>query len=214
MSRSSNDEPLTTVENNIEEEAAANPRGVASIYLAKHEVRGVLVGGAVAAVVLFATTVGVGRVGSFEALRLIEAALPTARFLAAAVVGSSVTVLALLLTLVGLSLGSEYRFGETLYARANLLTRLSVFSIVIGTAVLLAVTVPIGEVAELATYYDVLYYTLMSSLSVLGGLVVATGLLIGLTLRSLIAIGHPHGKSDLLDDEDDADSSPEPAWSV
>lgn len=171
--------------------------------LRKHEIRGVITGGALAALVLFVTIVAVGRIGSFQALRLIEAALPAARFLAAAVVGSAVTVLALLLTLLGLSLGSEFTFNSALYARANLLTSLSVVSIVVGIVVLLAVTLPIGEVEELATYYHIFYYVLAGSLSVLGGLVVATGSLIGVTLRGLIAIGHPEGESDLLDAEVD-----------
>lgn len=161
-----------------------------------------------AAFVLFSTIVGVGRVGSFEALRLIEAALPTARFLAAAVVSGAVTVLALLLTLLGLSLGSEFTFSDALYQRASLLTSLSVVSIVVGTVILLGVTVPIGEVEELATYYAIFYYALAASLSVLGGLVVAVGLLIGVTLKGLIAIGHRDGTSDLIESHPDQSDMP------
>lgn len=166
--------------------------------LPRTDLRGVLAGSAVTAIVLFITVIGVGRVGSFEALRLIEAALPTARFLAAAVVGGAVTVLGLLLTLLGLSLGSHHHFSDTLYDRANALTSLSVVAIVLGTIILLAVTVPIGEVEELATYYAVFYYALGAALALLGGLVVAIGLLIGTILRGLIALGHSDGQSDLL----------------
>ena len=163
-----------------------------------HEIRGTLIGGGVSALVLFFIIVGVGTVGSFEALRLIEAALPTARFLAAAVLGSAVTVLALLLTLLGLSLSSDYRFSEALYTRATFLTWLSVACIILGALVLLAVAVPIAEVEGLATYYAAFYYVLAAALSLLGGLVVAMGLIIGFILRGLIAIGHPEGESDLL----------------
>lgn len=73
-----------------------------------------LFGGALASVALFAMTIGVGRVGDFQALRLIEAVLPTARFMASSAVAAAVTVLALLLTLLGLSLNSEFRFGASL----------------------------------------------------------------------------------------------------
>lgn len=152
--------------------------------------------------VLFLTIIWVGRVGSFEALRLIEAAVPTARFLAAAVVGGALTVLALLLTLLGLSLGTEFHFSDTLYTRAAFLTRLSVISIVIATGVLLAVAVPIREVEELATYYAVFYYVLAGALAVLGGLVIAMALLIGLILRGVIAIGHSDAESDLVPKEE------------
>lgn len=162
------------------------------------EIRGTLVGGAVAAVVLFFIIIGVGRVHSFEALRLIEAALPTAHFLGSAVVAGSVTVLALLLTLLGLSLSSDYRFSNALYERATFLTWLSVTAIALGTLVLLAVAVPIQEVEELTTYYAIFYWVLAAALSLLGGLVIAIGVIIGFLLRGLIDIGHSEGESDLL----------------
>ena len=171
--------------------------------LGSHELWGALIGGAVAAAVMFIIVIGVGRVGSFEALRLIEASLPTARFLAATVLGSAITVLALLLTLIGLSLSSEFTFSARLYTRSGYVTNLSVVCIVVSAAVLLGLSVPIGEVEGLRTYYDVFYYVLAFSMAVLGGLVVAMALLIGATLRGLISIGHPQGKSDLLADEEE-----------
>jgi hypothetical protein len=167
-------------------------------YFSKHEIRGTLIGGAVSAMVLFFIIIWVGRVHSFQALRLIEAAQPTARFLAASVVGGAVTVLALLLTLLGLSLGSEFRFSDALYARAAFLTWLSVAAIVLGTLILLAVAVPVEEVEELANYYATFYYVLAVALSLLGGMVIAIGVIIGFLLRGLIAIGHSEGESDLL----------------
>ena len=166
---------------------------------AKQEIRGTLVGGGVAALVMFFIIIGVGRVHSFEALRLIEAALPTAHFLGAAAVGGSVTVLALLLTLLGLSLSSDFRFSDALYERAAFLTRLSVLAIMLGSLVLLAVAVPIEQVEDLATYYAVFYYVLVGALAILGGLVIAIGVIIGFLLRGLIAIGHSEAESDLLD---------------
>lgn len=164
----------------------------------KQEIRGTLVGGAVAAVVFFSIIIGVGQLHSFEALGLIEAALSTAHFLGAAAVGGSVTVLALLLTLLGLSLSSDFRFSDALYERASFLTGLSVIAIALGTLVLLAVAIPISEVEELATYYAIFYYVLAAALSLLGGLVIAIGVIIGFLLRGLIDIGHSEADSDLL----------------
>lgn len=169
----------------------------------RQEIGGTLIGGGVAVVVLFFIIIGVGGIGSFEALRLIEAAVPTARFLASAVVGGAMTVLALLLTLLGLSLGSEYQFSQALYTRAAFLTGLSVAAIILGTLILLAVAVPIEEVEGLATYYAVFYYILAGALALLGGLVIAIGIIIGFILRGLIAIGHPEAVSDLLRDNEE-----------
>lgn len=163
------------------------------------------VGGAVAAVALFGTTIGVGRIGDFKALRLIEAVLPAARFLASSAIAAGATVLALLLTLLGLSLTSEFRFGARLYERARYITILSAAAIVAGVGVLLAVAVPVAEVEGLDGFYDLLYYVLVGSVSVLGGIVVTIGFMIAETLFGLISIGHPDGSSTLLA-EDDAGS--------
>jgi hypothetical protein len=177
--------------------------GVRGRRQASHELRGVIAGGTVSALALFATIIGVGRVGSFEALGLIEAALPTAQFFASSVIGGSITILALLLTLVALTLRSDVDFHTRLFVRARYLTRLSVTSLLLATAILLAMTIPIGEVDELGRLYATFYYGLAVVLAVLGGLVVATGLLIGATLRGLLDMAHPEGVSDLETERDD-----------
>jgi hypothetical protein len=167
--------------------------------------KGPLLGGLVTAVGLFAMVVGVGRIGDFEALRIIEAALPSARFLASTSIGAGVTVLALLLTVIGLSLTLDISFHERLYRRARAITGLTVASIVLGVAVLLAVTVPIGEVEELSQSYDVLYYLLGVAVAALGGLMVTIGLMISSTLVGLIELAQPEGSNSLLDESGEPD---------
>lgn len=171
-----------------------------------HGFLGAIVGGLVTASFLFVVVIGVGRLGSFEALRLIEAVVPTARFLASAVVTAAVTVLALLLTLIGLSLSSEYTFSPRLFSRAGNITRISVICMIMGVGVLLAVSVPVGEVQEIKSHYATLYYLLCVAIAALGGLVVTMGLMIGTTLRGLIAAAHPEGDGDLIEPPIAADS--------
>lgn len=171
--------------------------------------RGAGFGGLVTASFLFAIAIGIGQIGSFEALRLIEASVPTARFLGSTVIAAAVTVLALLLTLMALSMTSEHSFSERLYSRALNITRIAVVCIIMGVGLLLAVSIPIGEVDEIRQAYAVLYYALSGAMAVLGGLVTTMGLMIGATLRGLIAAVHPEGESDLIatvtDDEKAAD---------
>lgn len=171
---------------------------------ASSEARGALIGGAVAAVALFVMVIGVGSVGSFEALRLIESVQPGARFLASTVIAAAVTVLALLLTLLGLSMNTEVTFHKRLYTRARHITRLSVACIIMGVVLLLAVGVPLGEVEEIRPYFSILYYVLTGVMAVVGGLVVAMGLMIGSTLRGLIEIQHPDAASSLLHDDEES----------
>jgi hypothetical protein len=163
------------------------------------EFRGAVVGGLVTATFLFMVVIGIGRIGSFEALRLIESVLPTARFLGSTVIAAAVTVLALLLTLIGHSHNSEHHFTKRLYSRAVRITRIAVICMIMGVGVLLAVSIPVVEVEGLRRYYAVLYYLLSAAIAVLGGLLTTMGLMLGTTLKGLIDAAHPEGESDLIE---------------
>ena len=167
----------------------------------KAELGGALAGGAVMVIAMFALVVAVGGVGDFQALSIIEAVLPSARFLASAAIAAGATVLALLLTLIGLSMNADLNFNPRLYQRARYITVLSVATIILGIAVLLAVTVPVGEVEELTRFYDVLYYILAGAISLLGGILVTIGFMISATLIGLTELAHPEGHNMLLADE-------------
>ena len=164
---------------------------------AKAELGGAIAGGVVAVVASFALVVGVGRIGDFEALAVIESVLPTTRFLASGAIAAGVTVLALLLTLLGLSLTEHVSFDPRLFSRARYIAVLGVAVIVIGVALLLAVTLPLSEAEELYPFYDILYYVLAGAISLLGGVLVTLGLMISSTLIGLIDLFHPEGTSPL-----------------
>jgi hypothetical protein len=172
--------------------------------LASTEFKGPLLGGVISAVVLFGLVFAVGRIGDLEALRIISAALPSTRFLASTAIGAGVTILALLLTLIGLSLTLDISFHVRLYQRAKAITSLTVAAIVIGVVLLLAMTVPIGELEQLSGAYDLLYYALGVAIASLGGLMVSIGLMISSTLSGLIDLAHPEGSDHLLHDHTNA----------
>lgn len=158
-----------------------------------------MLGGLVTASFLFVIVIAIGRIGSFEAMGLIESVLPTARFLGSTVIAAAVTVLALLLTLIGLSLNSEHQFSERLYSRAIRITRMAVICMIMGVGVLLAVSIPVVEVEGLRRYYAILYYLLSAAIAVLGGVLTTMGLMLGTTLKGLIQAAHPEEQSDLIE---------------
>ncbi len=172
-----------------------------SVPTTSSELKGALVGGAVVFISLLGGVILVGNVGDFEALRLIEATLPTARFLAAAGVGAGVTVLALMLTLIGITSSSDVSFSEKLFQRIRNVNFLAIAQIVVSVSVLVVLAIPIAEVDELSSYYSILYYTLAAMVSLLGGLVVATSLMIGGTVNGLVELARPEGDSGLVRDE-------------
>jgi hypothetical protein len=157
----------------------------------KREITIALAGGLTAGSALFAIIIGVGSVGDFQALRLIEATLPTTRFLASSAIAAGVTILALILTLLSINLTTEIDFSGLHYRRVAWITRLSIVTIILSTLVLIAVTIPIGEVDELMSYYDVMYYVLAGTTSLVGAAIVATTLLIAETVYGLIRMAHP-----------------------
>ena len=158
-----------------------------------------IAGGAVAAASLFIGVAAVGRIGSFEGLRLLESILPTVRFLASAVLTAGVTVLALMLTLIGLTFTSEWDFNEMHFRRLRRIALLTTFTIVLSVVVLLFISLPIEEAESLRTYYDVAYYTIAGVSSVLGGAVIAVIVMLYQTISGLVAIGLPSGESELIE---------------
>jgi hypothetical protein len=165
------------------------------------ELKGALLGGVVVFIGLLGGVILVGNVGDFQALRLIEATLPTARFLAASGVGAGMTVLALMLTLIGITSSSDLNFSEEHFRRIRNVNFLALAVIVVSVLVLVVLAIPIEEVDGLSSYYSVLYYTLAAMVSLLGGLVIATSLMIGGTVNGLVELARPDGNSRLVSHE-------------
>lgn len=159
--------------------------------LPRKELMIALAGGAIAGVTLFIITISVGSVGDFQALRLIEATLPTTRFLASSAIAAGATTLALILTLLSINLTTQIDFSALHYRRVGYVTRLSIVTIILSTLVLIAVTIPIEEVEELRIYYDVMYYILTGTTSLVGAAIVAMTLLIAETVKGLIEVASP-----------------------
>lgn len=162
----------------------------------RHDIAGAVLGGLLAAIGLFATTVAVGTIGDFEALRIIEAVLPTSRFLASTAIGTGVTVLALLLTLIGLGFNSVTPLPASLFTRARVIVTMSFLAIAIGTGLLVAVNVPIESMEQLTATYDVMYYALAVAISILGGVLMALGFMISATLIALMRLATRFGSPD------------------
>ncbi len=164
------------------------------------DLREALAGGGVAAAVLFVVVAVVGSVSPFEARGLLEASLPTIRFLASSVMASVATVMALMLTLLSLTYTSQYEFREIHFRRIRQISVLSTVTIVAAVVLLLFLGFPVNEADGLRLYYGIVYYGVTGSASLLGGLLIAIVLMLHRTIRGLVDIGHPHGESHLIHD--------------
>lgn len=173
------------------------------------DLRDALIGGGVAALVMFVIVAFVGSVSPFKAIKLLEAVLPTIRFLASSVLAAVATIMALMLTLLSLTYSSNYDFREIHYRRIRQITTLSTVAILASVIVLLILGLPVEEADQLRLYYDIVYYTITALASLLGGLLIAIVLMLQRTIRGLIDIGHPDSESPLIaaDSADGAERS-------
>jgi hypothetical protein len=152
----------------------------------------------------------VGRLGSGEALQLIEATRPTVRFLCSTTALAAATTMALMFTLLSVSLTHDHDFRPQHYSRIRRIAQYSVVCLILSIFVLLLQVVPLVESEKVPVQkYMVLYYTIVVSSSLLGGLSVAIMLMLYDAIASLIEVAHPELDSSLLrtdGDEEDRDS--------
>ena len=170
-------------------------------------------GGVIAALVMGALVLAVGNLSPWEAQSLLEASLPTTRFLCSSVMAASATTLALMLTLLSLSAGVERDVKKSHYERIRQIALVDVVAFIGATLLLVTLVVPFGEASEIPSgWYIAIYYATSLLAAVLGGMLVAVMLLLYAAVRDLIATVGPGDGSPLYaddDDETDGDASGE-----
>lgn len=146
-----------------------------------------VIGGVLAAAVAFGGVYVLGSISGLRAIRLLEASLPTTRFLASAMMTASATILALMLTLLSLSYGTDFRMRDVHYRRVKLIARVDTVGFVLSTVFLLLLIIPMEETQNVPTgWYDSIYYGVLVSAAALGGLVITIVLMLYHTVRDVI----------------------------
>lgn len=132
----------------------------------------------------FAARQAIGTVYSAaEAIQLLEALSRAGLYLGSAIATASATVLALMLTLIGMIRRMDQDFDGEAYRNIDLVAKLATASLLMSILVLLAFILPVGEFEELPTsWYTNLYEVLFAGCVVMTGLIAATVVMIYLTL--------------------------------
>lgn len=177
------------------------------VYL---DLRQALAGGAVTALVMVAFVVFVGAVGSGKAKHLLEATLPTIRFLSSSVMTASATTLALMLTLLSLSAGIEQKLKREHYERIRQIALVDVVAFVAATVLLVTLIVPFGENIEVPyRWYAAIYYIVTIASALLGGLLVAVMIMLYAAVRQFIEVIHADGSDHPLLAEEESEEEAE-----
>jgi uncharacterized integral membrane protein len=133
-----------------------------------------------------------------EALRLIEAMVPSARAVGSSVVTASGTILALMLTMLSLTNQTERTsFGSIFFKRIERIGQLSTIALATGILLLLLLSIPLQESQNVpSSWFRGVYFVLISLTAALAGLLVAIVLMLMNAMTSLIAVVRPRRRGD------------------
>lgn len=166
--------------------------------------RGPLIGGVVTGLLALFTLWTVGRIGGYEAQRLLEGTLPTVRFMSSTTATASATIMALMLTMLSLTIGHDTEFREAHFERIRRIALYSTICLVSSILVLLILVVPLESSDEVSgTWYTVVYYVILGAASMLGGLIVAIMLMLYNAVVGIVQLEMPEVESFLVTDEDE-----------
>ena len=122
-----------------------------------------------------------------EAKDMVHALSNSALRFSASIATSSATILALMLTLVGMTRSADQEFSEGLYRRILRLGGLSTVALCGAILLLLLLSLPIGEFENLpARWYTGLYWVLVSLIAGLTGLIITIVLMLFNAIRRVV----------------------------
>lgn len=158
------------------------------IKLSKYNQRS-LYGGLIAAVITGTGVFLLGNVSGYEAKNLITSSLPGINMLCNTIALASATILALLLTLLGISSGSSSKLKKEHYLQVMAIAKLDTILFVVSIILFQVFNIPITESDELpTTWYSSIYWATLFLSSLLSGGIVSVILMLYNTVINMIKI--------------------------
>lgn len=170
--------------------------------------RALMGGGMAAAITLIGATV-VGQASGYEAYRLLEVALSTTRSFCGTITLATGNILALMLTLIGLSANTDIDLAWAHYQRVEEIALADTITFVMAILIYLLLNVPISEsepTSDPTRWIAWFYYATLGLASILGGAVITVILMLFNTVRDLILVLSPSDEqtpSHLVKDEEE-----------
>lgn len=152
-----------------------------------------LLGGGLAVIVTLGVKFLIGGVYSqAKALQLIEALRDSSLYFGAAVATASATVLALMLTLLGLGRRTDSELDNWVYRSINRIALISTISLCGAVLLLMVLSLPIGEFDKIPEHWFVgVYYFLVVYVALLAGLIITAVLMLYDAIQYVIALITP-----------------------
>lgn len=130
-----------------------------------------------------------GNLSGYEAKQLISSSLPGINMLCNTIVLASATILALLLTLLGISSGTESKLKNDHYKQVLNIAKLDTILFVGALVLFQLFNIPITEAENVPTsWYDAIYWTTLVFSSILSGIMITVVLMLYTTVVNIIHI--------------------------
>ena len=171
----------------------------------KVDARRAAVGGALAAATALVGMWLVGEASGAEARRLLETSLPSTRSFCGTLTLALGNILALMLTLLSLSAGTDIELKWAHYQRVKQIALIDTVVLVGAVLIYLLLNVPLGEAeADNGPPFAALYYGTLVASSLLAGALIAIALMLYNAVRDIIYAVGPQKESPLIRSEDEA----------
>lgn len=148
-----------------------------------------IIGGIVSTLIMAIGTFVIGEVSGYKAKALIASSLNGINMLCNTVILGSSTILALMLTLLSLSVGADSKLRKQHYINVLMIAKADTILIVTAVITFLFLNIPMTETQEVPnSWYTYIYYISLGMASILGGGFIAVITMLYGTITNLILI--------------------------
>ncbi|WP_432410383.1 hypothetical protein [Rasiella sp. SM2506] len=148
-----------------------------------------ILGGGIATLFMGLAVFLLGNLSGYEAKQLITSSLPGINMLCNTIVLASATILALLLTLLGISTGTKSRLKKAHYLQVLSIAKFDTI-LFVGALILFQIfNIPITEAENVETsWYKIIYWATIFFSSILSGMMITVILMLYTTVTNIIHI--------------------------
>ncbi|GEQ85880.1 hypothetical protein ULMS_13880 [Patiriisocius marinistellae] len=130
-----------------------------------------------------------GNISGYEAKKLIATSMQGFNMLCNTIVLASATILALLLTLLGISTGTETKLKKRHYQQVLSIAKFDTILFISALILFQFFNIPITEAENVETsWFKYIYWATLFSSSIISGMMVTTVLMLYRTVANIIAI--------------------------
>ncbi|WP_405382062.1 hypothetical protein [Maribacter sp. LLG6340-A2] len=148
-----------------------------------------IIGGSITTIFIVFGVFILGNISGYEAKKLLSSSIQGLNMLCNTIILASATILALLLTLLGISTGTDTQLKKSHYKQVLSIAKFDTILFISTLVLFQFFNIPISEADNLdMSWYKYIYWATLFSSSVISGMMVGTILMLYGTVTNIIAI--------------------------